>query len=359
VPKTETVAFLSQKGGVGKTTSVVNIGAGLAILGERILLIDFDPQAHLTHSLRIEDHEVRGTIYDVMRGGASVGDVVVRRRLGAKIRFEDREGELSVDVIPSNLSLAGAEATFVNVKGKEFLLRDVIDKYSEQFDGILIDCPPSLGLLAVNALVAATKVFIPVQAEYLALESLAKLREVIDVVKTRLNPGLDLAGIIVTRFDGRKILNREVVAELQEYYGPVPFETTIRENIALAEAPRCGADIFTYRPRSHGAEDYLHLCEEILSRNRRHDQNETEPKKDRDEQKITEGDYGGERGTEEKSDPDEDIVVENDMSDRDKIAENDTSDEDIVAENDTSDDEKIVENDRPDEPNPSQKGRTT
>ncbi|UCG51067.1 MAG: ParA family protein [Candidatus Latescibacterota bacterium] len=303
--KTETVAFLSQKGGVGKTTSVVNIGAGLAILGERVLLIDFDPQAHLTHSLRILDHEVRGTIYEVIRGEASVEDVVVRRRLGAKIRFADREGELSVGVIPSNLSLAGAEATLANVRGKECLLRDVLAEYSGEFDGILIDCPPSLGLLAVNALVAATKVVIPVQAEYLALESLDKLEHMIDVVRKRLNPGLELAGIIVTRYDGRKILNREIVAELQEKLGGVPFETTIRENIALAEAPRCGADIFTYRPRSHGAEDYLHLCEEILHRNRKQDEQKNENIRPPDEQQVSEGERAGEHKTKEEETGDE------------------------------------------------------
>lgn len=275
VPKTETVALLSQKGGVGKTTSAVNIGAGLAILGERVLLIDLDPQAHLTHAFRIPSHEVCGTVYDILRGQASVWHAAIRRRMRAKVRFSDRETELSVAVIPSNLNLAGAEVALSRVKGKEYLLREALDKDGQEYDRILIDCPPSLGLLAVNALVASTKVLIPVQAEYLALESLGKLKDVIEVVKKRLNPDLELSGIIATRFDGRKILNREVAAELKEHFGSSFFDTIIRENIALAEAPRCGEDIFTYRPRSYGAQDYLRLCEEILQRGRRADEQDT------------------------------------------------------------------------------------
>jgi chromosome partitioning protein len=203
----------------------------------------------------------------------------------AKVRYADREAELSVSVIPSSLNLAGAEVALSNVKGKEFLLREALEKDTEEYDRILIDCPPSLGLLAMNALAASTKVLIPVQAEYLALESLGKLRDVIEVVKSRFNPDLELAGIIATRFDGRKILNRDIAAELKEHFGPSFFETIIRENIALAEAPRCGEDIFTYRPRSYGAEDYLRLCEEILQRGRR----------DNEKDSVEEGPIPGQR----------------------------------------------------------------
>jgi chromosome partitioning protein len=137
-----------------------------------------------------------------------------------------------------------------------------------EFDRVLIDCPPSLGILSINALAAANRVLIPVQTEFFALESLGKLRDVIEVAKSRFNPDLELAGIIATRYDGRKILNRRVVAEVKQRFGPLLFDTFIRENIALAEAPSCGQDIFTYRPRSYGAEDYLNLCEEILHRYR-------------------------------------------------------------------------------------------
>ncbi|MEJ2720985.1 MAG: ParA family protein [bacterium] len=266
--RTDTVALLSQKGGVGKTTSTVNIGAGFAILGERVLLIDLDPQAHLTRALGIADHEIDGTVYDVLQGVAPVGEALLWRRLGARVLFADRGTEIGVQVIPSNLRLAGAESALTSVPGREFILRDALDAIQPEFDRVLIDCPPSLGILAINALVAASRVLIPVQTEFFALESLGKLCDVIDVAKNRFNPDLELGGIIATRFDGRKILNRGVVAEVRQRFGPLLFDTVIRENIALAEAPSCGQDIFTYRPRSHGAEDYLNLCEEILHRHR-------------------------------------------------------------------------------------------
>ncbi|UCH84158.1 MAG: ParA family protein [Candidatus Latescibacterota bacterium] len=266
--RADTVALLSQKGGVGKTTSAVNIGAGLAILGERVLLVDLDPQAHLTRALGITETEIDGTVYDVLRELAPLGEALVWRRLGARVQFADRDSELGVQVIPSNLRLAGAETALSMVSGKEALLRDALDPAVAEFDRILIDCPPSLGILALNALTAANRVFIPVQTEFFALESLGKLRDVIDIAKSRFNPNLELSGIIATRFDGRKILNRRVVSEVRQRFGSLLFDTVIRENIALAEAPSCGLDIFSYRSRSHGAEDYLNLCEEIIHRGR-------------------------------------------------------------------------------------------
>ncbi len=266
--RTDTVALLSQKGGVGKTTSTVNIGAGFAILGERVLLIDLDPQAHLTRALGIAEHEVDGTVYDLLQGLAPIGETLVWRRLGARVSFPDRDTEIGVQIVPSNLRLAGAESALSTIPGREFILRDALDTVQREFDRVLIDCPPSLGILTINALVASSRVLIPVQTEFFALESLGKLRDVIDVAKSRFNPYLELGGIIATRFDGRKILNRGVVAEVKERFGSLLFDTIIRENIALAEAPSCGQDIFTYRPRSHGAEDYLNLCEEIRHRYR-------------------------------------------------------------------------------------------
>jgi chromosome partitioning protein len=168
---TDTVALLSQKGGVGKTTSTVNIGAGFAILGERVLLVDLDPQAHLTRALGITDSEIDGTVYDLLRDLAPIGETLVWRRLGARVRFSNRDTEVSVQVIPSNLRLAAAETALASVSGKEFLLREALETASAEFDRILIDCPPSLGTLAINALVAANRVLIPVQTEFFALES--------------------------------------------------------------------------------------------------------------------------------------------------------------------------------------------
>ena len=274
----ETIAFISQKGGVGKTTSTANIGSGLAILGKRVLLIDLDPQSHLALSLGVSVNDLRYTIYDVLRGDAEMSEAFVRRDLGAKINRlrggdgqspEPQEERLFMTIVPSNLNLSAMDMEFSGVPRKEYLLKEALQTVNEDFDYALIDCPPGLGLLTVNALAAARYVTIPVQTEYLALESLGKLMGAIEVVKQDLNKSLEVGGIIATRFDGRKVLNKDVVSQLYEQFGGLLFESVIRENIALAEAPKRGVDIFTYRPSSYGAMDYLRLCEEVIERNRR------------------------------------------------------------------------------------------
>ncbi|UCG53033.1 MAG: ParA family protein [Candidatus Latescibacterota bacterium] len=274
----ETIAVINQKGGVGKTTTTANIGSGLTILGKRVLLVDLDPQSHLGHSLGVTNHGNGSTIYHVLRGEREAREALVQKELGARINRPNDKGEgagatesrLHITVVPSSLDLAGIDMELSTEPEREFLLKNALATVAGDFDYTLIDCPPSLGVLTVNALAAADRVHIPVQTEYLALESLDKLLDTIDRVKQRWNPVLEVGGIIATRFDGRKVLNREVVAKLKEHFGSLLFNRVIRENIALAEAPSHGLDIFTYRPRSHGAEDYLRLCEEIVERTLRH-----------------------------------------------------------------------------------------
>ena len=246
-----TIAIANQKGGTGKTTSTINLGAGLTNLKQKVLLVDIDPQAHLTYSLGIKAHELQKTVYNVLKREAATRDVILDR------------GRLKV--MPSTLDLSGAELELSNVAGREFLLKEALNGL-DGFDFILIDCPPSLGLLTLNAFTATHEVYVPLQTEFLALQGMSKLMETIEVVKKRLNRKLNVTGIIGTRFDARKNLNKEVVAKIREHFGTKLFKTLIRENISLAEAPSYGQSIFDYKPTSYGAEDYLNLSKEILRR---------------------------------------------------------------------------------------------
>jgi chromosome partitioning protein len=264
--RSETAAFLNQKGGVGKTTSVVNVGAGLAILGKKVLIVDLDPQGHLTSFLGIESGEVSKTIYDVMRGDIHPREVIITKDLSARLSINGHDSRLSLAVIPSNLAFAKADMFLSQMDDKEFLLKNALADINEDYDYILFDCSPSLGLISINALAASQKVFIPVQTEFLALKSLEHLLQKIESVISELNLDLTISGLIATRFDGRKKLSRMVVQTLKERFGALFLDRMIRENIVLAESPRFGKDIFSYRPRSFGAEDYLNLALEIMGR---------------------------------------------------------------------------------------------
>ncbi len=259
-------AFLNHKGGVGKTTSVINIGAGLAILGNRVLLVDLDPQGHLTRFLGIDRDEVRTTIYDVLRGGVSARDAIITRPLKARLHMAGQENALSIAVIPANLAFADAESTLSRAARSEHLLKHALSDVRDAYDFVLMDCPPSLGLVSTNALAAAQTVFVPVQTEYLALQSLEDLLTKVEAVTEQLNPDLEVGGLIATRFDGRKTLSRSVVQTMRERFGALLLDTMIRDNIVLAESPQYGKDVFSYRPRSFGAEDYLRLAEEVMDR---------------------------------------------------------------------------------------------
>jgi chromosome partitioning protein len=243
------ISLLNHKGGVGKTTSTINIGAALVELGKKVLLIDLDPQANLTLSLGIPRQRI--SIYEALRGEGEL---------------EPYTAKPGLDVITSSLDLSGAEMELINEAGREYLLRELFTPLADQYDYILIDCPPSLGLLTLNALTSSTFVLIPLQTEFLALQGLAKIKQVIDKVRFRLNKDLQIGGVIATMYDNRRVLNRDVVETIHKYFEDKVFKTYIRDNVALAEAPAQRKDIFDYNPKSSGAEDYLNLSKELIKR---------------------------------------------------------------------------------------------
>lgn len=241
-------AIMNHKGGVGKTTSTVNIGAALALQKHKVLLIDLDSQSNLTHHMGIKNTEY--TIYDYLKGKTTIIPIEIKTNLY---------------IIPATLDLAGAELELSSEPGREYILKDIIKQTDESFDYVLIDCPPSLGLLTINALTAADKIFIPLQAEFLPLKGLTKIIEIVNKIKSRLNPTLEIGGVFFTQFDTRKIMNRDILNNVKTIFGNKLFETTISKNVALAEAPGEGVDIFQYNKTCKGAEDYKKLCEEILN----------------------------------------------------------------------------------------------
>lgn len=243
------ISLLNHKGGVGKTTSAINIGAGLVELGQKVLLIDLDPQANLTLSLGIPRQQY--TIYESIRGESEL------------VPYTAKEG---MDVITSSLDLSGAEMELINEAGREYILQELFAPVMEEYDYIIIDCPPSLGLLTLNALTTSDYVYIPLQTEFLALQGLTKIKQVIDKVRFRLNKKLQIGGVIATMYDARKVLNRDVVETIRKYFGDKVFDTMIRDNVTLAEAPAQRKDIFAYAKSSNGAKDYLNLCKEIMVR---------------------------------------------------------------------------------------------
>ena len=238
---TKVITLANFKGGVGKTTSAINIGAGLSNKGKRTLLVDLDPQFNLTQSLGIEDPE--RTIYEALTG---------------KEDLQAKEVNKNLDVIASSLDLIKAEIELSGEFKREFILSKLLEPIKANYDFIIIDCPPALGLLTLNSFVASDLIFIPIEAEYLALKGYSILREAIAKV------GLEIDKVFITKFDSRKILNRNVAESIKEGLGGKVFKTVIRDNIALAEAPAQGVDIFRYDKRSSGAEDYLNLCKEII-----------------------------------------------------------------------------------------------
>ena len=243
------ISLLNHKGGVGKTTSTINIGAALAQLNKRVLLIDLDPQANLTLALGIPRQA--NSIYEALRGESELMPYTAKSNL---------------DVVSSTLDLSGAEMELINEAGREFILRELIAPIKDKYAYIFIDCPPSLGLLTLNALTSSDLVYIPLQTEFLAMQGLAKIKQVIQKVKLRLNKSLKIGGVLATMYDSRKVLNRDVVATIHKYFGDMVFETKIRDNVALAEAPAQRKDIFDYNANSPGAKDYLALAKEIIAR---------------------------------------------------------------------------------------------
>lgn len=243
------ISLINHKGGVGKTTSAVNLGAALVELGKRVLLMDLDPQANL--SLSVGAPRVKYSIYEALKGESELHPVNIKPNF---------------DVVTSSINLSSVEMELVNEAGREFILRELIEPIIDNYDFIIIDCPPSLGLLTLNALTSSHYVLIPLQSEFLAIQGLTRIKQVVDKVRFRLNKRLEICGVAATMFDARKVLNRDVVETIQKYFGDKVFKTMIRDNVSLAEAPASRQDIFEYNKKSQGAEDYLALAKEVLER---------------------------------------------------------------------------------------------
>jgi chromosome partitioning protein len=244
----------SGKGGVGKTTSAINIGAGLQKAGKKTLMVDLDPQGNLTVSVGIETRDLNLTVFEMLKGECAAVEAIIQR---------------GYDVIPADIRLSGADMELSAIPGREMLLKEALAPLSGDYDYILIDCPPNLGLITLNGLTAAKEIFIPLQAEFLALNGMAQLMNTVNAVQKRLNPQLNVTGIITTLYDSRKNLNKEVLEKIRSYFPNKVFNTLIRDNVALAEAPSYGNDIFEYKANSKGAENYAALCVEIIRQEKR------------------------------------------------------------------------------------------
>ncbi|MGH3441194.1 MAG: ParA family protein [Nitriliruptorales bacterium] len=249
------LAFANQKGGVGKTTSVINLGAALAELGNRVLLVDMDPQGSLGVGMGMEPHAVEHSVYNLLMGDETTVEDVLRETSVPRLH-----------ILPSNIDLAAAEILLVQEVAREQSLRRVLDRVRYRYDHILIDCPPSLGLLTINALTAADGVVIPLECEYFALRGMTLLMNTIEKVRERLNPELEVQGILPTMVDTRTIHAREVLARVHEAFGDLVFKTTVSRTIRFAEAPVAGEPILTYAPESKGADAYRDLAREVMSR---------------------------------------------------------------------------------------------
>ncbi len=248
------IAFSNQKGGVGKTTTCVNMSAYLASKGYKCLIVDLDPQGNATSGLGFAKSEVKNSVYNVMIDEMPIEDAVVKTCVD------------NLDILPSNIDLAGAEVELVYVKDRERVLKRVLEIAKKSYDFITIDCPPSLGLLTINALAAADTVIIPIQSEYYALEGLSQLMNTIKLVVKHLNPALKIEGVILTMSDNRAIISRQISAEIRKFFGKRVFDTVIPRNIRLAEAPSHGVPIMMHDTKCSGAKAYLALTEEFLGR---------------------------------------------------------------------------------------------
>lgn len=249
-----TIAIINQKGGVGKSTTAVNLSAALAEKGMKVLLVDFDPQGNSTSGLGIEKEELEQCVYDALIHDVQASELILETETSG------------VYVIPATIQLAGAEIELVSAMARETRLKELIRPVAEYFDFIFIDCPPSLGLLTINALAAADSVLIPIQCEYYALEGVTKLLESMKMVKERINRNLEVYGVLMTMYDSRTSLANQVVEEVRNYFGEDVFQTLIPRTVKISEAPSFGMPVTTYAPQNKGAEAYFELADEVIAR---------------------------------------------------------------------------------------------